>query len=289
MQLTNDIFLSRLSEKTKTIIPLEPYIPKNGKMLFECTICKNQWKATPNNILRGRGCPTCAIKSGKFRGNGVSKYIGINFIEISKSRFLHLLPIIHDNRITNIDTYINSSTKIRFECTICKNQWSATPNSILAGNGCPNCNGYKGEQIVIKFLTEYRIQFTSQKKFPDLKYKKPLPLDFYLPDHNIAIEVDGAQHRQPIEFFGGESVYAGVLLRDNIKNEYCLKNNITLIRLEYNGNPIEFKSVVYPILSKFVPIIPDTSTELTQDSPKISIVEDSGQLGDHPNISKIPK
>ena len=66
----------------------------------------------------------------------------------------------------------------------------------------------------------------------------PLPFDFYLPDYNICIEVDGMQHYEPATF-GGISKEKAIdnfresKIRDNIKTQYCKDNNIKLIRIPY--------------------------------------------------------
>lgn len=38
-----------------------------------------------------------------------------------------------------VGKYIDSSTKIAFNCKVCGCQWNATPNSILQNHGCPEC------------------------------------------------------------------------------------------------------------------------------------------------------
>ena len=38
-----------------------------------------------------------------------------------------------------VGKYIDSSTKIAFNCKVCGCQWNATPNSILQNQGCPEC------------------------------------------------------------------------------------------------------------------------------------------------------
>lgn len=52
--------------------------------------------------------------------------------------------LINDNKpIKRIGNYVNSHTKIEWECKKCKNTWMAIPNSILKINpsGCPHCAG----------------------------------------------------------------------------------------------------------------------------------------------------
>lgn len=47
----------------------------------------------------------------------------------------------------------------------------------------------------------------------NIRYKKKLFLDFYLPDQKIAIECQGGQHFKPIELFG-ENNFTKKLLRE---------------------------------------------------------------------------
>ena len=63
---------------------------------------------------------------------------------------------------------------------------------------------------------------------------KQLRFDFYIPKNNICIEYQGKQHYEPIEYFGGSEKFNYQLIRDKIKNDYCLKNNIHLIIIKYN-------------------------------------------------------
>ena len=66
--------------------------------------------------------------------------------------------------------------------------------------------------------------------------KKMLPFDFYLTDYNACIEYDGEQHYNPIVFFGGEEKLEKTIYRDKIKTDYCLANNIKLLRIRYDDD-----------------------------------------------------
>jgi very-short-patch-repair endonuclease len=61
-----------------------------------------------------------------------------------------------------------------------------------------------------------------------------LPFDFYLPKYRIAIEFDGKQHFEPLEFFGGIQSFEKLKLNDKIKSDYCEDNYINLIRIKYD-------------------------------------------------------
>ena len=63
--------------------------------------------------------------------------------------------------------------------------------------------------------------------------------DFYLPDLKICIEYDGTQHYQINEFFGGKKSFEISKIKDEIKNQYCIENNIGLIRIKFNENIID--------------------------------------------------
>ena len=85
-------------------------------------------------------------------------------------------------------------------------------------------------------MEKYKIQYLPQHTFSNCKYRNILPFDFYLPNYNICIEYNGEQHYKPIEYFGGVKVFEIQLIRDNIKKEYCLNNNIPLLIISYKEN-----------------------------------------------------
>ena len=86
------------------------------------------------------------------------------------------------------------------------------------------------------FLLNNNIIFVYQKTFSNCKFKRNLVFDFYLPEQNICIEYDGAQHFKINKHFGGIESLKLQQKKDEIKNEYCKNNNINLIRIKYNEN-----------------------------------------------------
>ena len=57
---TNSEYIKLL--KGKSIIVLDRYITSQIPILHKCLIDNTEWYVTPNNILRGQGCPTCYNK-----------------------------------------------------------------------------------------------------------------------------------------------------------------------------------------------------------------------------------
>lgn len=132
--------------------------------------------------------------------------------------------------------YKKMSEKMTFICS-CGREYECTPSSILYSSNpsvrCPRCAGTISsyELKVISFLEKKRIKYLRQYRFNDCKLFKLLPFDFYLPDYNICIEVDGEQHfKQKMQ---SQDEFELTQERDKIKNEYCRKNNIKLIRIPY--------------------------------------------------------
>lgn len=94
------------------------------------------------------------------------------------------------------------------------------------------------------------IIYEREKKFPNLKYKRLLRIDFYVPFLNLAIEYDGKQHFKPSDFIGKKDKEHMVInlkniqIRDKIKNDYCKVNGINLIRVNYMQTEEEIKEII---------------------------------------------
>ena len=90
-----------------------------------------------------------------------------------------------------------------------------------------------GEMKVIKFLNQNRVKFIREyydKTLFNPKTGRLLYLDFYLPEHRVAIEFDGIQHHKPV--YGYNQLNKAKEL-DQIKNIWCWKNRIHLLRIKY--------------------------------------------------------
>jgi len=121
---------------------------------------------------------------------------------------------------------------------VCKKHglFKQKPNCHLNGQGCPVCKLSKGEKKVKYFLNKKNITYIQQYIFNDCVNIRPLPFDFYLPTLNICIEYDGVQHFKPYGWDKSGNRFKTTVKNDKIKNQYCLNNNIGLIRIKYNDN-----------------------------------------------------
>jgi hypothetical protein len=72
-------------------------------------------------------------------------------------------------------------------------------------------------------------------------------LDIYIPSLNVAVEYQGLQHDEPIEYFGGAEGFKKNVNRDKKKLGLCQKNGVALI---YVRPGYVLDAVISEILSK---------------------------------------
>ena len=179
----------------------------------------------PKNLS---GCKSCANKK----------------LSLSNNIFIDKSIIIHNNKYDySLVNYINNKNPVDIICPK-HGKFSQRPDDHLSGHGCKYCKISSGEEIISNILKD--INFIREHKFPECKNDKVLSFDFYLPDINCCIEFNGKQHYEPITFFGGNDGYLKNILRDNIKVEFCKKNNIKLLIVSY------LEKDIYNIVIDFV-------------------------------------
>ena len=94
-----------------------------------------------------------------------------------------------------------------------------------------------------KWKNELTLFHLVRKKYPDTLYQyRPdwlgrQSLDIYIPSLRTAIEYQGVQHYQPVEFFGGEEALAQRRELDRQKRQLCRENQVRLIEWPYSLEP----------------------------------------------------
>lgn len=123
---THEEYVLELSIKNPNIIVVGHYINARTPILHKCLIDDYVWSATPDNVLKGRGCCLC-------RGRKISeKHVKTHEQYIEECVEKH-------SDIEVIGTYINTKTPILHKCKIDGYEWFARPENILCGTGCPQC------------------------------------------------------------------------------------------------------------------------------------------------------
>lgn len=203
-----------------------------------CIICPihGEFLQRASNHLLGRGCPKCALEE-KAKKRTLST---IQFIEKAKQ--------VHGSRY-NYDKvkYINSETSVIITCPIHGDFYQNPSNHIHRQAGCPHCKSSKGEKLIEEILIDQRIKYQRQYPIPiDININRSgiAYVDFYLPELNIFIEYNGIQHFIPIEHFGGELRLVKQQKRDQAIRDYCAKNNIQLLEINYNNSELEIINLI---------------------------------------------
>lgn len=94
-----------------------------------------------------------------------------------------------------------------------------------------------------KWKSELSLFRIVHKAYPDTLYQyrpewlSSQSLDIYIPSLHIAIEYQGIQHYQSIDFFGGEEALIQRQILDDKKRELCKENNVILIEWPYSLEP----------------------------------------------------
>ena len=118
---TPEEFAAQMAELAPTIELCTPYVDARTKVACRCRVCGSTWEATPNHLLRGAGCPTCA---------GTARVSG----EAFAARAAQTAPLVEI-----LTPYVNARTRVDCRCTVCGACWSPYPRSLLQGHGCPAC------------------------------------------------------------------------------------------------------------------------------------------------------
>ena len=203
---------------------LVEYKNNKTKIKIICPI-HGEFEQTPQSHLNGCGCNKC--------GNSIK----------SKDFFISESLKVHGDYYDYSEVeFIDTNTKVKIICPI-HGEFLQRAGHHYRGSGCLICNESKGERIIRQYLIDKNIEFVPQKRFKDCKDIRPLPFDFYLPKINTCIEFDGEQHFKIKEAWGGIKALENTQKRDKIKTDYCINNNIKLIRLN-NDNITNIKEII---------------------------------------------
>lgn len=195
---------------------LDHYVNATTKIRVKHNKCGHIYGVTPGNFLKGSRCSYC---------------FG-NYKKTDDQFKKEVFDLIEDE-YTFLDSYVNTITKLRVKHNQCGNTYKVKPNDFLQGCRCPYCNSPKGETIINKILKSLKINYEYQKTFDDLKDNSLLSYDFYIPDQDILIEYQGIQHYQPIDYFGGDTIFKRQQRHDKMKAEYAKSHHYNLIDVPY--------------------------------------------------------
>lgn len=176
------------------------------------------------------GCPSCA------------KEKIANSNRMTYDEFLVLAHKAHGDNFIYPES-ARASFKGRHQKTaiICRKhgEFRQQAGSHIRGIGCWKCQRSRMEEVFELKLKELKINFVPQKTFPDLRGENNMPLyfDFYLPERNELIELDGPQHYQFGDlgkFIVEEEDFRKLRQRDKKKELYAVQNGFKFTRVKFN-------------------------------------------------------
>ena len=195
----------------------------NRKLTEKCLKCGFIYDRYPTNVLQCfNSCPSCNNDGDKQR---------LDSFEVQK----RIDDFFGQERYQLLDYkgQLNKHSKIK--CLDCGLIFETQISTFSNSRGCPKCKRFKskGEQKIQKYLEENNIPFETQKRFKECNNNLS-SFDFCAYDKQnnmVLIEVNGIQHYKNVSHFGGLDI---VKKRDQVKIDFCNKNNIPLITIPYN-------------------------------------------------------
>ena len=205
------------------------YINAKTPVEIVCPLHGAFW-VTPDNFIR-----TCTIGCQKCAKNH----------RHSTEEWIVKATLIHKNKYNYSKVvYTNAHDKV---CIICPKhgEFFQEANSHLMGSGCPKCqmrtsqlklyNRLKQDlQIDLEF--DYKTEWLGKQSF-----------DIYSKEYNFAVEYNGLQHYEPIDFFGGKTKLLNMQRLDSEKLQKCVKNNCLLFTLKYDYSDIMYNDLINSI------------------------------------------
>ena len=132
-------------------------------------------------------------------------------------------------------------------------EWQAVIKNRIKGIGCPYCNGSKTERLTYNILKELKIPFRAEKKFEQDIQVKYYPYDVWISKYGLLIELDGLQHfTDKIKYFEDNTPFQERRRRDNVKNDFCLKHTLLILRIPYTYNPDTEKEKIKQLIVDFI-------------------------------------
>ena len=196
--------------------------------------CKTHgfFSLTPNHHLsEATGCRKCVTEAQKHKYTKSRD----QFITDAKKVWGNKFDYSHVN-------YVNNKTHVKIKCEI-HGFFHQRPLHHLRNNrsiggiqGCYDCVdrlNSKGARAIGLFLKQTKVDYERERRFPDLKNERLLPVDFWLPKLKTIIEFDGEQHSKISLYADTEDKLLTNQKRDRIKDKWAKKHGYKMIRISY--------------------------------------------------------
>lgn len=124
---SHDEYVSEVAKISPHIVVLESYVDSHTPILHFCETHGLEWKAYPNNILKGYGCRECGVdKIHNHKRDRHNDYVA----ELK----------VKNPTVEVVGRYDGLRTKILHRCLIHNVLWETQPENALLGCGCEKCH-----------------------------------------------------------------------------------------------------------------------------------------------------
>ena len=166
---------------------------------------------------------------------------------IPKEEYIERLHLVHGDDLDFTHSDFNrAQNKVKVRCTVDDRHpiFTAIPNNLFGGRGCPICKASYGEREIALWLEDHEIPFEREWTDHDIRGENPrarMRFDFLIPDQKVYIEFDGQQHFEPVTFGRmseneAEEALERTQTNDRLKDEWALSNGHTMLRIRYDEN-----------------------------------------------------
>lgn len=188
----------------------------------------HEWKTKVySRTYRNRDCPFCS-------GHNVSV---TNNLEINAPKIAKQFDLEKNYPKLPSDFSTGSNESVWWKCDNPEHRgWQAPIAARMRQSiGCYICNQEE------RFANESRLFDIVKDLYPEHKVQRAirpkwldgLEIDIFVPSLNLAIEYQGRQHYEAIEFFGGEKGFKKRQILDEKKRVLLKENNINLLEWKY--------------------------------------------------------
>ena len=208
-----------IEDKMKSLTHLKYIKHDKDKIHVECVKCNHIYSKTYTNHTKQK-CPKCSIKGRK---------------NLTLEEIQHKLSKLKTNYHYVLESYTSYSKPFIIICPK-HGEFKQSLQNHFQGQRCPKCKTSKGENKIINFLNKNNIDYIHQHTFNDCLNPNTfhkLIFDFFIPSLNLCIEYDGELHYKAVTHFGGINTLNDIQFKDKVKDDYCINNNITLIRIPF--------------------------------------------------------
>lgn len=208
--IPQDVFERRINEifGDKYTV-MSTYVNNRRKVLMKHD-CGYSYYAVPSDLFKGYSkCPVCTECSGLLNTESFS-------LKINK---------LYYGQFTLLGEYKTTNEKIKVKCNCCNNIVNINASYLLRGIAkCPVCGkGYSyPEKFFLKMFDQINTEYIFQYSHKHVDWITKYFYDFYIPDFNIIIEVNGLQHYK--DSWQKKEV---VQQNDLDKKNLALENNIS--------------------------------------------------------------